>query len=65
MLFQNIHIEKSGKDIKDACLAKINKEELKPKMTDSEKAQVDVMSRNLVDSYRYNLTLEEAMFLEL
>jgi hypothetical protein len=64
-MFANIKIEKSGKELRDACIATINRHELTPTLTPVEISVLEILSRNLTDSYRYELTIDEARFLGL
>jgi len=64
-MFANIKIEKSGKELKEACIATLNRNELQRTLTPLDISVLQILGRNLTDSYRYELTIDEAIFLGL
>lgn len=62
-LFNSVLIDKSGKELKEACRARLNRDELKPELSADIKTRLDIMSRHLTDKNRYTLTLTECQFL--
>lgn len=62
-LFSTIKIDKSGKELKDACKARLNKSEFTNDLSTDTKIRLDIMARHLTDKARYQITLVEAQFL--
>lgn len=62
-MFEAIRIEKSGKELRDICRAKLNRDEFSKALSGAERMKLELMANHLTDKYRYLLTLEEAIFL--
>ncbi len=64
-MFNHLHILKTGKQIKDAAKARLNREQVEATLDPSEKIRLEVMSRNLVDDGLYSFSLDELHLLGL
>jgi hypothetical protein len=56
-------IDKSGKELREACKARLNRNELSPTLSTDMLNRLDIMARHLTDKSRYSLTLTECQFL--
>ena len=62
-MFESIQIEKSGRELRDICIARLNRDEFTSKLTEEQRSQLKIMSKHLTDKNRYALSLAECNFL--
>jgi hypothetical protein len=64
-MFDNLEILKTGKQIKDAAKARLNREQVETTLDPTTKTKLEVISRNLVDDGMYPFSLQELDLLGL